>query len=162
MKKRDEMIKRREIRRDEIRRRNFPFLFLNFKRDVRFMTFCKSCESDSNATFYTRCFDGISNRMFDRWKKSSAYLGVVRIQVSGHETLRLFQIFQSVPEGTSDAATVPGRRAAIYQLLCTQGEQHAGLLKNLSLYTLHDRISVTTPAVPLVHRRGDETVFAPI
>lgn len=154
----------KEIRRDEMVRRNFSFLWIS-KNAVRarFMMFCKSCESHSSVIFCTRCSDWIfESYIFDRWKKSNAYLGVVRIQVSGHETLRLFQIFQSIPKRTADAATVPGRRAAIYQLLCAQGEQHAGLLKNLSLYTLRDRVSVATPAVSLVHRRGDKAVFAPI
>lgn len=51
-------------------------------------------------------------------KKCSAYLAVVGIHGSSHETFRLFQIFQSVPEGTAGAAEIPGCRAAIYQLLC--------------------------------------------
>jgi len=95
-------------------------------------------------------------------EKCSAYLTAVGIHGSSHETFRLFQIFQSVPKGTAGAAEIPGCRAAIYQLLCTHGQQHTGLLKNLSLYTFRDRVSVTTPAALLVHRRSDETVFAPI
>lgn len=104
----------------------------------------------------------IESHMYGGRKRISAYLSLVRILRTGHETFALFQISQSVPEGTTGATVVPDRRAAIYQLLCAQRKQRTGLHKNLSFYTFHNRVSVATSAASLVHRRSNEAIFAPI
>jgi len=93
---------------------------------------------------------------------SRAYLGYVRVKGPGHETLGSFQVSQGVPEGAASAAEIPGRSAAIHQLLRAQVEQHAGLLEDLTLYALGDRVSVAAAAALLIHRRRDEAVLAPI
>lgn len=111
-------------------------------------------------SLFTVSHRGISNHEWS--KKKETYLGVVWIQRSGHETFRLFQISQSVSERTASATEIAGWCAAIHQLLYAQRYQLAGVLKNLSLNTFGNGVSIATPAVQLIYWRSYKAVFSPI